>query len=67
MTTADLYPDEQTEEQWRVVWFPPDKPDQFFVGTEAQVRRRMATESVAEWNPIIEKRVIVVHPWEGAE
>lgn len=58
------YPGVEVEEQWRVIWFPPDQPDQVFTGTEAAVRRKAASESVAEWFPIIEKRRITVEPWE---
>lgn len=66
MSDSGLYPDRVAEEQWRVIWFPPGNPDQTFVGTEAAVRRKAATQAVSEWCPIIEKREIVVGPWESA-
>lgn len=61
---ADLYPDTDTEEEWRVIWFPADKPDQIFQGDERAVRRRAASDNVKEWNPIVEKRTVTVSPWE---
>lgn len=59
------YPDEVTEVQWRVIWFPPDKPDQTYIGTEGNVRRK--AEYHAEWNPIIERREVIAKSWEAAE
>lgn len=52
---------DEVEVQWRVAWFPPDKPDQTFTGTEEAVRRR-AEREIAD-NPIIDKREITVGPW----
>lgn len=54
------------ETEWRVIWFPADAPDRVFVGTEAAVRRRASREDVAEWNPLVERRVVIEHPWESA-
>lgn len=49
------------EIQWRVIWFPPDRPEGTFSGSEQAVRRR--AEQQTEWNPIIERREIITTPW----
>lgn len=54
--------DAESETQWRVTWFPPDKDEVTRTGTERQVLKM--NELQAEWNPIIEKREIIVGDWE---
>ena len=54
----------ESETQWKVTWFAPNG-DVVRTGTEVQVRK--AAELQAAWNPIIEKREIVVGPWVTEE
>ena len=54
--------DAESETQWKVTWFPPDRNEVTRTGTERQVLKQ--AELQAEWNPIIEKREITVGPWE---
>jgi len=54
--------DAESETQWKVTWFPPDRHHAIRTGTERQVR--YAAKLQAEWNPIIEKREITVGPWQ---
>ena len=54
--------DAETETQWKVTWFPPDRADVVRTGTQRQVFKM--AELQAEWNPIVEKREIVVGDWE---
>lgn len=58
----DIYPGVREGYEWRVVWFPPDKPHSIFHGTEEQVRKRAETE--AEWNPLVERRPYTLGSWE---
>lgn len=53
---------EKTEVQWRVTWFPPDRAQRQFTGTERAVRKRAEEEDY--WNPIIERREVIVSEWE---
>lgn len=57
--------DQETEVQWKVTYFPPDRNDVVRTGTEKQVRK--VAELQAEWNPIIETRTITVGEWEIVE
>jgi hypothetical protein len=52
----------ESETQWKVTWFPPDRSDVVRTGTERQIRKQAQLQ--ADWNPIVEKREIVVGPWE---
>lgn len=55
-----------TETQWRVTWFPPNRPDQSRTSdNEASIRH--TAETYAEWAPIIESRTIHVGPWRLEE
>jgi hypothetical protein len=53
--------DAESETQWKVTWFPPDREQVVRTGTERQVKY-MAKQN-APWNPIIETREITVGPW----
>lgn len=54
--------DAESETQWKVTWFPPDRNEVTRTGTERQVLKMADLQ--AEWNPIIEKREIIVGDWE---
>lgn len=45
---------DDTGREWRVTWFPPDRPFARLVGTESQCRK--AADRQSEWNPILESR-----------
>jgi len=53
--------DAESETQWKVTWFPPDRQQVVRTGTEKQVKY-MAKQNAA-WFPIIETREIVVGDW----
>lgn len=55
----------ESETQWKVTWFPPDRNEVVRTGTETQVLKMAILQ--AEWNPIIEKREIVVGAWETVD
>lgn len=55
----------ESETQWRVTWFPPDRKDVVRTGSERQVRY-MAKQNAA-FAPIIEAREIVVGDWKIVE
>ena len=57
--------DAESETQWKVTWFPPDQDEVTRTGNERAVRK--TAQLKADWNPIIEKREIVVQPWEIVE
>jgi hypothetical protein len=63
---SDLSYDGTVEEQWRVIWFPPDAPHRTFTGSEDAVRRKAEHEDVADWHPNIERREVIRKPWESA-
>lgn len=50
--------------QWAVSWFPPEG-DKVRIGTESQIRAIAARE--AEWNPIVQSRVVVIPDWQTVE
>lgn len=52
----------ESETQWRVIWFPPDRKDVIRTGNERQVKKM--AELHADFAPIIETRRIVVGQWE---
>lgn len=52
-----------TEEQWRVTWFPPDVQQRSRTGSEEMVRLTAASASVEPWHPIVEKRTVTRSPW----
>ena len=60
--TAELYKDESSTVQWRVIWFPPEWPHRVFEGTEEAVRKR--AEKEAQWNPMVESRTVTLGAWE---
>lgn len=51
--------------QWRITWFPPDRESVIRTGGERTVKKQAKLH--ADWNPIIEKREIVVGEWETVE
>lgn len=53
--------DAESETQWKVTWFPPDRNEVTRTGNERQVLKM--AELHAEWSPIIETRPIVVGDW----
>jgi hypothetical protein len=57
--------DVEEETQWRVTWFPPDRAEVVRTGNERQVRYQ--AEQNAAWNPIVEKRQIIVTDWVDAD
>lgn len=47
------------EIQWRVVWFPPDKDNvTWTTSNEGMAVVKAEAPGVAEWNPLIESRII---------
>lgn len=58
-------PSEGAEVQWKVTWFPPDRSDVVRIDNEKRIR--YIAKQQADWNPIIEKRTIVVSPWETVD
>lgn len=52
----------ESETQWKVTWFPPDRADVTRTGNKRQILKQ--AELQADWNPIIEKREIIVGDWE---
>lgn len=52
--------------EWRVTWFPFDAPERSQTSVDEGKIRRTA-EAHAEFNPIVESRVIEVGPWEMVE
>ena len=57
--------DAESETQWKVTWFPPDQDEVTRTGNERAVKKTAQLKD--DWNPIIEKREIVVGPWEIVE
>jgi len=53
--------DMESETQWKVTWFPPDKDEVTRTGTEQQVRK--IADLKRDWLPIIESREVIVQPW----
>jgi hypothetical protein len=52
----------ESEVQWKITWFPPDRSDVVRTGSEVQIRKQAQLQ--AEWNPIVESREITVGPWQ---
>jgi len=52
----------ETEDQWKVTWFPPDVKERTITGNEARVKK--TADLQRDWNPIIERRTITVGDWE---
>lgn len=48
----------ETEIKWVIIWFHPDGDRRRNFTDEEAARRFAKTEDVAEWHPLMEKRVI---------